>query len=53
MTRDTRIALFLIGELVDTLCGNAPDFFLGWLDQLKPQKKWTRPCAATHSTNVL
>ena len=47
MTRDTRMALFLMGELVDALCGNAPDFFFGWLDQLKPQKKWAPVCRNT------
>tara|TARA_Y100001954_G_scaffold220044_1_gene254780 strand:- start:373 stop:522 length:150 start_codon:yes stop_codon:yes gene_type:complete len=31
MTRDTRIALFLMGELVASLRANAPDLFKRWL----------------------
>ena len=31
MTRDTRIALFLMGELVAALRANAPDIFKQWL----------------------
>ena len=31
MTRDTRIALFLMGELVAALRANDPDFFKRWL----------------------
>ena len=31
MTRDTRIALFLMGELVAALCCNDPDAFRQWL----------------------
>ena len=31
MTRDTRIALFLMGELVAALRANAPDLFRRWL----------------------
>ena len=31
MTRDARIALFLIGELVAALRGNDPDAFRQWL----------------------
>ena len=31
MTRDTRIALFLIGELVAALRANEPDLFNRWL----------------------
>ena len=31
MTRDTRIALFLMGELVAALCANDPDLFKRWL----------------------
>ena len=31
MTRDTRIALFLMGELVAALRGNDPDLFKRWL----------------------
>ena len=31
MTRDTRITLFLIGELVDVLRANDPDAFRGLL----------------------
>ena len=31
MTRDTRIALFLIGELVAGLRAHAPDLFKRWL----------------------
>ena len=30
MTRDTRIALFLMRELVAALCTNAPDLFKRW-----------------------
>ena len=32
MTRDTRIALFLIGELVATLRANDSDLFRQWLE---------------------
>ena len=31
MTRDTRIALFLMGELVAALRANDPDLFKRWL----------------------
>ena len=31
MTRDTRIALFLVGELVAALRANDPDLFKRWL----------------------
>ena len=31
MTQDTRIALFLMGELVASLCTNDPDLFKRWL----------------------
>jgi len=31
MTRDTRIALFLIGELLAALRANKPDLFRQWL----------------------
>ena len=31
MTRDTRIALFLLGELVAALRANDPDLFKRWL----------------------
>ena len=31
MTRDTRIALFLLGELVSALRANDPDLFKRWL----------------------
>ena len=31
MTRDTRIALFLMGELVAALRANDPDLFKSWL----------------------
>ena len=31
MTRDTRIALFLMGELVSALRANDPDLFKRWL----------------------
>ena len=31
MTRDTRIALFLMGELVSALRANDPDLFRQWL----------------------
>ena len=31
MTRDTRIALFLMGELVAALRANVPDLFKRWL----------------------
>ena len=31
MTRDTRIALFMIGELVAALHANDPDLFKRWL----------------------
>ena len=31
MTRDTRIALFLMGVLVAALCTNDPDLFKRWL----------------------
>ena len=31
MTHDTRIALFLMGELVAALCCNDPDAFRQWL----------------------
>ena len=31
MTRDTRIALFLMGELVAVLRANDPDLFKRWL----------------------
>ena len=31
MTQDTRIALFLMGELVAALRANDPDFFKRWL----------------------
>ena len=31
MTRDTRIALFMMGELVAALRANAPDLFKRWL----------------------
>ena len=31
MTRDTRIALFLMGELVASLRANDPDLFNRWL----------------------
>ena len=33
MTRDTRIALFLMGELVAALRANAPDAFRGLLSE--------------------
>ena len=33
MTRDTRIALFLIGELVAALRANDPDLFKRWQAQ--------------------
>ena len=31
MTRDTRIALFMMGELVSALRANDPDLFRQWL----------------------
>ena len=31
MTRDTRIALFLMGELIAALRANVPDLFKRWL----------------------
>ena len=31
MTRDTRIALFLMGELVAAIRASAPDLFKRWL----------------------
>ena len=31
MTRDTRLALFLMGELVAALCANDPHHFKRWL----------------------
>ena len=31
MTKDTRIALFLMGELVAALRANTPDLFKRWL----------------------
>ena len=31
MTRDIRIALFLMGELIAALRANAPDLFKRWL----------------------
>ncbi|WP_083757073.1 hypothetical protein [Synechococcus sp. CC9605] len=34
MTRDTRIALFLIGELVAAVRANDPDLFKRWLSEL-------------------
>ena len=33
MTQDTRIALFLMGELVAALRANDPDAFRGWLSE--------------------
>ena len=54
MTRDTRIALFLMGELVAALRANDPDLFMRWLsggvkDQAEPVVvelllDWLDPC---------
>ena len=37
MTRDTRIALFLMGELVAALHANDPDLFKRWQAQQQQQ----------------
>ena len=47
MTRDSRIALFLMGELVAALRANDPDLFKRWLSGgLQPQAEATATEAA-------
>ena len=47
MTRDSRIALFLMGELVAALRANDPDLFKRWLSGgLQPQSEATATEAA-------
>ena len=43
MTRDTRIALFLIGELVAALRANAPNLFKRWLSEWAVQRGHLKP----------
>ena len=56
MTRDTRIALFLMGELVAALRANDPDLFKRWLSgrvQDLGEPWWARHHRATNPSPVL
>ena len=48
MTRDPRIALFLMGELVAALRANDPDAFKQWL----PEGKMEQGCMGVSSVQV-
>ena len=57
MTRDTRIALFLIGELVAALRANDPDLFKRWLSELggatwSPQADLQPSCGAPRDSEA-
>ena len=57
MTRDTRIALFLIGELVAALRANYPDLFKRWLSELggatwSPQADLQPSCGAPRDSEA-
>ena len=56
MTRDTRIALFLMGELVAALRADDPDLFKRWLSggvQDLGEPWWARHHRATNPSPVL
>lgn len=40
MTRDARIALFLMGELLAALLANAPETFKRWQAQQQQAQQW-------------
>ena len=57
MTRDTRLALFLIGELVAALRANDPDLFKRWPSELggatrTPKAHLQPPCDAPRDSEA-